>query len=120
MSRKLGSGQIIDFDTPNPPVSYSPLEELGRFLAQTCIMAYGIRFDVSAIGELYEKIEQAVIKIKEKGDEDNFLKIFEAQKNLVEYIYAIAADAKENKLTSVDAATVRNVQLCPVYPFDNF
>lgn len=104
----------------NQPTSYSQLEEIGRSLSQISIMTYGIRFDTSAITELYDRIEKGVLKIKERGDEDNFDRLYEVQKNLIEYIYQIAAYAKEQSLTSVDAATIKIVQFCPVYPFDNF
>ena len=110
----------LSFNLVNDPLLFSNLEEAGRALAQACILSYGIRFEPSAIFELYTIIEEGVIKIKQRNDENDFEKIGEAQKNLVNPITQIATNANEQKLTTVDGKKVKEVrklQFCPVYPF---
>jgi len=110
----------LSFNLVNDPLLFSTLEEAARAQAQACILSYGIRFEPSAIFELYTIIEEGVIRIKQRNDENDFEKIGEAQKNLVNLITQIATNANEQKLTTVDGKKVKEVrklQFCPVYPF---
>lgn len=105
--------------TSYDPMLFSNLEESARTLVQACIMAYGIRFDTSAISKLYEIIEEGIIKIRQRKEENDLQRIGEAQKNLVDFINQIAHTAYDQKLTSINAKEINamRLQFCPVYPF---
>ena len=89
-------------------------------MVSVAISAFGIRFEPSAIAELYSIIEEGVIEMKLSKEEDDLEKISKAQRNLVNFIGDIIRTCKERELTTVGDKTVREVrkiQLCPVYPF---
>ena len=114
------SGGVKGSYKEDEPISFNYLEESARAISQACILSYGIRFDTSAIGELYAIIEEGAINMKLLHHENDFSKIAEAQKNLVSFIQEIVTSTKEQKITTVDdkkVKEIREIQFCPVYPF---
>lgn len=104
--------------------SFNNLEEIGRSISLLSIMVYEIRFDSSAIGRLYEIVEEASMLIVDNGHEKDLEKLRDSQKNLIEFIYYIVKFAKQKNLSSIDKSIIdevrSNAEFCPVYPFDNW
>lgn len=95
------------------------LEESGRLLVQACAMSFGYVFTPGALHEIHNMIRSGIGRMSDKGEESDPDKIFEAQRNLVEFVSKVAADARANNMTELDIHTVSSVlkDFCPVFPF---
>lgn len=110
----------MTFNLADDRLLFSNLEESARAIAQASILSYGIRFEPSAVFELYSIIEEGIVNIKLLRHENDISKIAEAKRNLVSYIEEIVTSARQQGSTTIDDKKVREIrklQFCPVYPF---